>query len=200
MYKIAISGKASSGKNTLAKIIASASCDNATPHNFMAFADPIKEIIMLMFPNAKRECLFGSSKLRSEIIPNAFKDGEPLSYRQALIDIGTRAREYNNVVWVDNFHKRWDVWNKNHSEPNLVVVTDVRFREEFDYLKSNKFFIIRLSRCGKSVLDDVSETKQESILDNEFDYIINNDKSLKDLREKVVNELIPHYRDHISIF
>src|SRR5208283_2965011 len=115
MYKIAISGKANTGKNTLANLLQDETCKRddkvyIAKHgivglkNFyaktMAFADPIKEIVMVMFPNANKECLYGPSKGRAELIPGAFKNGEPVTYRQALFDIGTElGRGYNDKIW-----------------------------------------------------------------------------------------------------
>jgi hypothetical protein len=198
MYQIAISGKANTGKNTLANALSiechKMDCLNGLwNYKSMAFADPIKEIVMTMFPNADKSCLYGPSQLRASIIPGAFKNGQPLSYRQALLDIGTEVgRAYNDKVWLENFDHRYDKLILDHYRPDILIVTDVRFRNEFEHLKAKGFFQIRLYReTGLAAINHVSETNQNSIKDEEFDYVLFNNKSLSDLHEEVHNNIIP---------
>lgn len=206
MYKIAICGKANTGKNTLSRLLeqeiywlnnaeyqAKYGKDMSFSSKSVAFADPIKEIVMVMFPNSNKECLYGPSHMRSEAIPGAFKNGKPLSYRQALIDIGTEVgRSYNDKVWLENFDHRYEQLLIQKNPPNLVVVTDVRFRNEFDHLKAKGFFQIRLYRdTGMAPIQHISETGQASIKDEEFDYVLFNNKSLEDLKEEVKNNIVP---------
>src|SRR5271166_6519522 len=127
MYKIAICGRANTGKNTLAKLLEQELYDKinkdwqaklgspstqswTTFHGkSLAFADPIKEIVSIMFPYANKECLYGPSQLRAESIPGAFKNGKPLTYRQALLDLGTEVgRSYNDKIWLENFDHRYE--------------------------------------------------------------------------------------------
>lgn len=189
MYKIAICGKANTGKNTLAGLlIDEIKAIGSNSYKCMAFADPIKEIVMTMFPRANRNCLYGPSQLRSESIPGAFKDGKPLTYRQALIDVGTEVgRKYSDRIWLENFDHRYE-----SVVSDLVIVTDVRFRNEFDHLKEKGFFQIRLYRdTGAPEIQHISETGQASIRDDEFDYVLFNNKSLEDLKEEVKCQIIP---------
>jgi len=213
MYKIAICGRANTGKNTLAKLLEqeiyekvnkewAAKLDSPagqTYTNFswksMAWADPIKEIVVLMFPHASKECLYGPSHLRAEPIVGAFKNGKPLTYRQALIDIGTEVgRAYNDKIWLENFDYRYEQLLLK-SKPDLVVVTDTRFRNEFEHLKKKDFFQIRLYReTGMPPIEHVSETNQNTISDEEFDYVLFNNKSLDDLKEEVRCNIIPRLK------
>lgn len=189
MYKIAICGKANSGKNTLSKMLSRHMPTYRNVAKF-AFADPIKEMIHIMFPNIPRNKLYGSSKFRSEAIPGAFKDGQPLTIRQLLLDLGTGVgRSYQESIWLNNFDNRLE---KAYKNPNnkMVIVTDVRFRNEFDHLKNKEFFMIKLYRNSDGpIINHVSETNQDSILDSEFDYVLDNNGSLKDLKNKV-NEIL----------
>lgn len=193
MYKVAICGKANTGKNTLANLLCEEIYEIDKPEfffsKFMAFADPIKEIVMTMFPRANKECLYGPSYLRAEFIPGAFKDSKPLTYRQALIDIGTEVgRKYSERIWLENFDHRFEKQQNN----NVVIVTDVRFRNEFDHLKEKGFFQIRLYRdTGAPEIQHISETGQASIKDEEFDYVLFNTKTLDELKEEVKSKIIP---------
>lgn len=186
MFKIAITGKANSGKDTLSRMITKEfrlALDRYVYTKCMAFADPLKEMIRIMFPTIPKKNLYGSSNLRNEIIPGAFKDGNPLTIRQLLIDLGTEVgRKYKESVWLDNFDARLA---KVHSSA-LVIVTDARFRNEFDHLKHLGFVMIKLSRDGANpAINHISETSQDSIQENEFDFVINNNGTLSDLKHTV---------------
>lgn len=206
MYKIAITGKANSGKNTLSLILSEAlrqklkiplssdrKFDKVWESQNIAFADPIKEMIRQMFPKIPKKHLYGSSKFRSLIIPGAFKNKEPLTIRQLLIDLGTGVgREYKQNLWLDVFDVTFAKAIKKNKD--LVIVTDVRFRNEFDHLKNLEFFQIKLLRESQLKIDHASETNQDSIKNDEYDYIIHNNGTLQDLKievEKIVKQLKP---------
>lgn len=209
MYKIAICGRANTGKNTLAKLLEQEIYEvervrwEADPYKAgcrltwkaMAWADPIKEIVQIMFPHANAECLYGPSHLRADPIPGAFKNGKPLTYRQALIDIGTEVgRAYNDKIWLENFDHRYEQLLLKQ-KLDLVVVTDTRFRNEFEHLKKKGFFQIRLYReTGMAPIEHISETNQSTIRDEEFDYVLFNNKSLDDLKEEVRTNIIPRLK------
>ena len=195
MYKFAILGKANSGKNTLANLIFDhIKWDEVQSGNVsylddrlksVAFADPIKEMIHIMFPNINKDYLYGSSSLRSSVVPNAYKDDKPLTIRQLLIDIGTGlGRSYNENVWIDNlFYKL----NKAEQDNSLAfAVPDVRFVNECKALKEKKFYLIKLIRDSQLKINHVSETNQDSIPDSEFDIIIYNNGTLADLSNSAI--------------
>lgn len=200
MYKIAITGKANTGKNTVSKLLNKElylkrqgvpGYYTAYHAKSLAFADPIKEMIHTAYPEIPRKWLYGSSKYRANIIPGAFKNGVPLTVRQLLIDIGNDfGRAYKPDIWLRNFDKRFEKLLKQ--DLPIVLVTDCRFRNEFDHLKSLEFYQIRLQRNAHTKIDDISETNQDGIADSEFNYVINNNGTLKDLAEevkKIVSEL-----------
>jgi hypothetical protein len=191
MYKVSISGKANSGKNTLSKLLFNnifgygVDADRVVKD---AFANPMKEIIMLMFPNADREALYGPSFLRSNIIPDAFDSaGNPLTYRQALIDIGSRGREYNPNIWIDIVKdniSRAPTWFCTCDTMGFCV-TDVRYINEFEMLRDNGFFNIRIIRDDVAKINHKSEVEQEAISNKDFDYVIYNNGSLEAFESKV---------------
>ena len=192
-------GKRNTGKNTLARMIVKQL--RLYEHNYLsakyiAFADPIKEMIRQMFPTLPRKYLYGSSKYRDEIIPGAFKDGQPLTIRQLLIDLGTKmGRNYKPTIWLDNFDYRFGKL-MNH---DIVVLGDERFRNEFQHLRNKGFYQIRLYRNTGAPLNptdqDISETDQDAISDDEFDCVLYNDLSLAELRQQVIQRVIPQLRD-----
>ena len=188
MFKVAICGKANSGKNTVGKLIRKSlynefvgkrtiSCD------YIAFADPIKQMVRTMFPDLPEKFLTGPSNFRSEIVPGAFRNGVPLTVRQLLIDIGTNGRAYKESVWLDAFDAAFQKSVNKHK--TLVIVTDVRFMNEFSHLKAKGFYNIRLLRDAHLKIDHASETNQDGIKDSEFDFVLDNNGSLDHLKERV---------------
>lgn len=186
MYKIAITGKANTGKNTISRLLFKEL--KLGMAKYLAFADPIKEMIEIAYPEVPREWLYGSSELRKNIIPGAFKNGIPLTVRQLLIDIGNDfGRAYKPDIWLRNFDKRLDktLKSKKKDKAQAIIVTDCRFRNEFDHLKSLGFYQIRLLRNEYTKIDDVSETNQDGIADSEFNYVIYNNGTLEELENEV---------------
>jgi hypothetical protein len=198
MYKIAITGKANTGKNTLSAVIIDIlqELDRKSlraGHEIIAFADPIKEMIRQMFPQLPRKYLYGSSKYRGEIVPGAFRNGKPQTVRDLLIHLGTEVgRAYNPNVWTEAFDFRLQKAIKK--ELGVVIVTDVRFRNEFDHLKELGFYQIRLLRDSHLNLNHASETNQDSIKDEEFDYVLHNNSTLEALTNEVKTNIIPQLR------
>lgn len=184
-YKIAISGKARAGKNTVASmLIETLEFGNNSKGKIIAIADPMKFIVKSMFPEATDECLFGSSELRANFIDeNKYFDvnGNPLTYRQALLDIGAHGRKYNKDIWLNLL-----VQDANRSNDiNTYIISDVRFLNEFYYLKNSDFTMIRVLRNDSSKIDDISELEQEKIMDSEFDYVIHNNGPIDELAQEV---------------
>lgn len=182
MYKIAVSGKANSGKNTVSNLISSELFNTFGKAECVAFADPIKKMVEIAFPYLPKEYLYGSSDLRWNNIPGAFKNGAPLTVRQLLIDLGNDfGKVYNKDIWIQNL----DSYINNYLSNSNIIVTDLRFRNEFDYLKNNNYCIIRIIRNNLILSTDESEVNQDTIKNSEFDYIIHNNGSLDDLAIRV---------------
>lgn len=189
MYKIAICGKANTGKSTVSKLLYSTLIESSLDMEgatikYLAFADPIKEMIRIAYPEVPRKWLYGSSKYRAEIIPGASYNGVPLTVRQCLINIGNDFGRANKPdIWLRNFDVRFQKEVKRNTD--IIIVTDVRFRNEFDHLKSLGFYQIRLMRNEYTKINDISETNQDGIFDSEFDYVFHNNGTLNDLENEV---------------
>lgn len=183
MYSIAISGKANSGKNTVYKLLVEELGISANYVRDIAFADPIKEGLLKLYPSAKRECLFGPSKLRAELIP-----GLNVTYRQVLCDLGAQARRYDKDHWIkiltDEYEKEAEFVSRG-ARTKAFIVTDLRFPNEHAALRKLSFnAIIRVKREEQLNLADVSETSQDKLPDSVFDFVIDNNSTLDALKEK----------------
>lgn len=175
MIKIAISGKANSGKNTVASLLTENL--NFDDICFAAFADPIKKAIMSLYPTAEPSCLWGSSSLRAKKIP-----GTNITYRQVLLNLGSKARSYDEYHWTKIMENRI---RNNNSE--VFIIGDLRFQNEFEMLKKYDFFTIRVRRKEQLNSNDISETDQDKIKDSDFNHIIDNNGTLEDLNNICYN-------------
>jgi hypothetical protein len=109
-----------------------------------SFAKPLKDACSVMF-GWPREMLEGdtevSRKWREE--PDSFwseKFGRPFTPREALQKMGTEAGRnvFHNDIWVISL--------LNRAKGKDVVVTDVRFRNEIDYIQDNGGIVVRVKR------------------------------------------------------
>ncbi len=191
MLSIAISGRAKSGKNTIASILARDIFQlKEYQYTISAFANKIKELTEIMFPGCDLDALYGASELRQNKIKCALSSEFETTYRQVNIDLGKLGRTYTSHFWVSHIENEYSQLGK---EKKLYIIADARFREEMDWLKENKFKLIRVKRNDAMFIDDISETGQDSIADSEFDYIINNNNSLDYLVDEM-REIFKDYR------
>lgn len=199
MYKIALLGKAGTGKDTTAKLIDEHldwnTVDPYAKTKFMAFADPIKEIAKIMYPDLKKKWLYGPSKFRAELIDGALdEDRLPLTVRKALLEIGTKGRESCPNIWMNVFLTRFAKQVKK--KRGVVIVTDARFRNEFDMLKSLNFYMVRIRRNTEVTINHDSETNQDTIQDSEFNWVIENNAGLNELTELISHRLVHDVKIH----
>ena len=182
--KIAISGKRNSGKDTVANFLTEELGKDATYRT--AFAEPIKKIVQILYPDISYDVLWGPSHLRdSTIIPNLTDNGKPLTVRKLIQDIGKFGRKYNPDIWANTTIQT--CYNYLASGAHAVI-SDCRFINELNKLKHNKFLIIRINRniIRDSGTDlDISETDLDELNDSAYDYIINNDSDLVTLQENI---------------
>lgn len=187
IIKIAFSGKAGSGKNTAVNTIKKYFYKKRMWVRTFSFANPVKEIARKYFPDLPRKYFFGKSSYRNHIIPNSVDfNGDDLTVRKLLQDIGAYGRKYNQNIWIDNIISETKKYDNGRNIYNswALIVSDVRFINEFDALKENGFKIIRIKRDVET-LNDVSEKEQDLIPDFKFDYIIDNNGTKQDLTEKL---------------
>lgn len=160
--RIGISGKAKAGKDTLASMLVEAH----PGFNIHGFADRVKQVAMSMFPQMNPENLFGDSHLREELIP-----GTQITYRQVLLDVGKLGRSYSKDFWVESTLP----YMENNQD---IIIKDLRFENEYNFLKSHDFFLVRIKRKSHTKIHDISETEQDGLTDDMFDLVIENDKDL----------------------
>jgi len=202
---VAISGKAGSGKDTAADYLV-----RKKYFTKISLADPIKRICGEIY-GFSYEQLFGPSEMRSkpdERYPTS--DGEYLTVRKAAQKVGTDCfRSLYEDTWVNyllktikqlqsnrylkyspdkGIYEDLDVFDFIGKNKNIVTA-DVRFINEVDLLKKEKAYLIRIVKDSAGLNGEsgshLSETEQNSIPDNKFDDIIENNGTLEELYEKI---------------
>jgi hypothetical protein len=196
MLKIAISGHAGSGKNTVASLIAEDILHlKQEQYQISAFANKIKELITSLFPGCSQESLYGSSELRQNKITSQLNEiiNTEATYRQVALDMGKLGRSYNSSFWVAQLALEYF---KLPEQLTMYAVADLRFCEEYNWLKSQGFMLCRVKRDNLIKVNDISETEQEKLSDDMFDVVIDNNSTVAELKEKLTNALDMYYRNN----
>jgi hypothetical protein len=192
---IGVVGFISSGKGTVGEIF--------SEQGFVrdSFAKPLKDAVSIVF-GWPRELLEGDTEhsrtWREE--PDVFwseKFGREFSPREALQLMGTEAGR-------ETFHPDiWVISLLNRAKGKDVVVTDVRFKNEIDYIQKNDGIVIRVKRGEDPdwfdwLSSETDEFYREQIMKGrnvhrsewdwvgcDFDYVIENNGTIQQLRKKV---------------
>ena len=200
---IGISGKIKSGKDTVGEMLWNLGNIDYNTYT-CAFADNLKKIVAAIV-GCDYESLY-DQEFKASDIPNFVKitkDGiithiipdsklyykdvsrtyETVTYREALQFFGNKFRsEYGEDFWIRMLKSNLILGNKW-----LNIITDVRYKNEADFIKSNKGILIRVNRpeiqTSKNISNHSSETELDKYLN--FDYIIENDGTLEELESKV---------------
>ena len=158
---IGVSGKATSGKDYVSNLLISELKDSVRK---LSLADSLKE------------------ELAKELdIPvDDLHNHNKYQYRERLISFGKEGRAKNIDIWIEKLIQKF---NKNPTE--ILIIPDIRFPNEAEFIKAHKGIIIRVHRPVE-LIDDVSET---SLDDYKFDCIIDN-TTQPDLTEliKLIND------------
>jgi hypothetical protein len=165
MILIGITGKAGSGKDTVADII----CGASASYRY-SFAGPLKDAYKAMFgkhPNAM-------SRNEKE---EKLKDFD-FSPREAMQKLGTEwGRSLDSEMWLKMAKKEYKV-RTAIDEHKVFLVTDVRFDNEAEWVSKNGILIEVLRDSAIPVLSH----KSESGVSGEPDFKILNNQKIEDLK------------------
>lgn len=182
---IGLSGYAQSGKDTLA--------DFMTEHlgyERIAFADKLREVVRAIDPIVGFVCPVVDghevpvprplrvSDLWDEIGYEAMKAEYP-EFREIIQRVGTEAgrKIIDYDLWVNL------TMEVIRAHPNVpYVVTDVRFPNEADAIRSEGGVILRISRPGRGPVN--GHASETALDDYDFDAVIKNDSTLSDFYEE----------------
>ena len=163
MIIIGLTGYAQSGKDTAAKILV----DN---YGFtkVAFADKIREFLYNINP------MIGGEPLQIKVDVEGWEKAKQHSEVRRLLQVtGVSARKlFGSEFWINQTLRHF-------ATSSNVVISDVRFTNEANWLKTNGGQIWRIQRVGvEAVNGHVSETELD---DYPVDQTFANNGSLEDL-------------------
>lgn len=181
---IGLSGYAQSGKDTVANIL-------VEKHGYkrVAFADPIKNLLYETDPLISKG--YGTSVINyrlQDIVDSYGWDKAKVDYpeiRRLLQDLGIGARKiFGDLFWI--YESLSDV-----APQDKVVVSDVRFENEAEWIQTFKGQIWRIKRLGNTAVNEhVSETELDGY---KVDQIFVNNGSVEDL-EVLINTRMRAYK------
>lgn len=186
---VLFAGNMGHGKDTAANMMADVCRQQGISHLRMAFADPIKDIALHLL-GIPKEISYGTQqdKLDHHVYDK--------SARHWLQWIGTEMarNQIHQDIWVHRFADR-----ALETDARVVIGSDCRFRNEMKIMREMlgdemKLFIVKIVNSRIPVnLAHQSESEIYEVPESEFDAVIRNDKSLKDLMghiEALAEELL----------
>lgn len=179
---VGLSGKINSGKSTVSEIFKN------NGYYIDSFAKSVKDVCsnMFDFDRNKLEGFTEEDRLWRETQSEKYTEmfGSPFTPRDALILIGTTiGRKIHPDIWIETVFNRYEKnINKN------LLISDVRFPNEYDSIKKKGGIIIRINRTNNST-NLIHES--ECALDHHtFDYVIENDGTIEELNQKILQILV----------
>ena len=109
-----------------------------------------------------------------------------MSLREILVYVGTYVCQYNicKNVFVNSVAN--SVKNLRKSKLfKYIICTDVRFVHEYDFIRKNSGIMINIVRKGLKQASDIAEHEMDMMGIENYNYVISNDGSYKDLFNKV---------------
>jgi hypothetical protein len=200
---IGLVGFIGSGKDTVAKMLASKDCVQDS------FASPLKDLCASVF-GWDRSLLEGDTIESRDFreTPDVFwtrkLNIDNFTPRLALQLLGTDVmrNHFDKDIWLNSLEYRI---RKRHAEETCVVISDARFRNELSLIHQMNGVIIWVQRgdlpewydIAKTAYDNavnrkIMQTRYRDIHESEWnwagypvDYIINNNGSIEDLQKQV---------------
>ena len=160
MKVIGISGKKQSGKDTVAAMLS------------------------LMYPGCVKYYFAG--ELKKEVaracgVTTEYIDQHKPNFRLILQGWGTDFRR--NVYGDDYWLKKMDIALESLHTFKYLLIPDVRFKNEYEWVKGHGGVMIRLERPSSAIDTHPSETELDS--QKEWDYVLDNSGTPEQLLEQV---------------
>lgn len=172
-----------------------------------SFAAPLKDAVSFIF-NWPREMLEGDTEVSRKWreAPDPFwseKFDRPFSPRLALQLMGTEAGR-------DVFHKDlWVISMFNRAKDRNIAITDVRFKNEIEYIQKHDGYVVRVRRGPEPIWYNAALSANKGLVNEmhrykihpsewdwigcDFDYVIENDGDIQDLDNKI-ELMLKHFR------
>lgn len=202
MFILGISGKRGAGKDLLATILGYQGFKNHP------FAGILKERVRQDFGLTKEHT---DGALKEAIISKMPKIiSKPIGFaatettvdfwtpRQIMIEYGQFYRQFDSMFWVRKVFEKI----KALPQQSLITISDVRFKNEADYIKEQGGKLIRLERSEtlniyKGVITDASEVELDDYKGFDFTVPAERNETPQDL-ERVADNIRKLVKEHES--
>jgi len=191
---ICISGKARSGKDTLADFLIESLSNRNKDAIKIAYADNLKKKLMVEF-NLSWEQVYGNLKeevdkrFRKKLNKkDNYEDGKVWEEkdlywtpREIMQFIGTDCyREVDDNFWVNSLFKNLEEVSNYY---DYIIIPDCRFKSEIEPVVRDGGHHIHIYRKELDEITNPSHSSENLIVDNDtVDFFINNDGTLDDLK------------------
>lgn len=183
MRIIGIAGYKGSGKSTISNFfVQNYGCQR------LAFADPIKKMLAVLGLSDTQ--LYGADKEE----PTPILDGHTARYAMQTLGTEWGRMMIGPNLWINAWKHHADLFWRAHPK-SAIVVDDVRFCDEADFIRGHGGVIIKVVRPDCASSDHASENQIEDLKSdalimntgNVFDLRRAVDQKVAVLREKFVN-------------
>jgi len=181
---IGLHGKARSGKTTTSNML-------VRDHDFreVTFAESLKKLCMNMF-DLSLEQIYGALK---EVVDPRYN----MSPREIFQLVGTECmRKINPSIWIEKVTP----FIVNHMKLIDIVVSDVRFKNEFDFVKSvggHMVKIVRIDGPGQAtpaIEHHKSEVDLDSVPNDQYSAVIEAKSGDTEFLGKSIDRLVKEWR------
>lgn len=174
MKIIGLGYKKGVGKNTFSKfMITFLRCERPDLKiKEVSFAAKLKDICYQLYgwTELKRGIFYESHRDKKEqVLPQLNK-----SPRDIWIEVGNKLREVYSKTWID--------YALNSLVADIIIITDLRFKNEAQAIRSLNGQLYRIDRSDQKLGTDPAEVDLDDW--QHWDAIINNTGTLKDLNEQ----------------
>lgn len=119
---------------------------------------------------------------------SSYKDSDTkywMSLRDILVYIGTYVlqQDLNRQVFVNTVSNKIKASNLANHNLKYVIVTDVRFQHEFDYIRNNNGITIKITRNGIVQLENIAEHDLDE--EDRYDFIVENNDGYDELFQQI---------------
>lgn len=170
---IGLTGYAGTGKDTVRKVL-----ETEFDMDGIAFADPIREMLSMLLSSVGVDDSWMTERhLKEQEIP-----GIGMSYRKLAQTLGTEwARSLHPDFWVRIAAAKVELCAQ-YSKAG-VVISDVRFPNEVEWIRSRGGVIWKVIRPGTEPVR--AHASEDLIATLQYDYVIDNSGSMVQLEQAV---------------
>lgn len=182
-----LSGRAGSGKNTLANFLQKHLKED---YHQVAYATYLKKLCKEQFGLTNDQVYDQKLKeVPDERYPK--EDGSFWTPREIMQHMGTEAfRAIDNLFWIKKMFSFVD----RHKLKNIII-TDARFEDEIEFAKERGGIHIRLETDRDVLVHGSNHSSETSLDDYSADYIVQNTGTLDDLEDmakRIIKEIEPN--------